>query len=636
MASYSRQTPELQEAEPQQAEAVVAPAAERGESAAERASVPEPGSYQDMEQFLARTDIGAADVLSKAAEVVRIRWETADQVLGDPGMRGRLQSLLDPDSFAMLLVYWQTGADYSMHWTYDAVKWLHGAGGVTASAWGRFIAGKTAEQCRHIVENPEALAIAKNSLEGIPTSLFPELERDPFQLKDCMELAPLFKEWIVDVGGVELLHQIEGEIATAEEAKRRRSEMVASGTWSGYLAGLPNRMESDPEQQQRLYYYLLCEDQVSRQVLLYKKRFGIDLVPKGEPSSKWMVNVGETLWGIANAVFGSGERWAELYEFGSNRRTIGGDPHRLEAGTELEIPTDSPLAWDSRSIIRTWTISAMLPPADVASTIKIIREGISGDATGWASDDGSMGMSWGTDTMDSTEVGTYTADEDPMRGLNIYDATLRHEIGHHVGATTGLEGVDSWTGEFGWEQYYGTRALTEVFRVFHSAHPLDLSGLGISNEDRTREKVFKALAKLSSWEESTVAAAVNGVRAGLFEDVVGTAFFGFFFDRIEGWEDPVFIGGKSYHAPYEDWGVFQSAPAEVYAKKVSTYAMRSSMEWFAEIYATFYSDADRPGVPPGTLLESRDPAAAAGFREEVDGRHTLAAITGQVEGECAP
>ena len=196
--------------------------------------------------------------------------------------------------------------------------------------------------------------------------------------------------------------------------------------------------------------------------------------------------------------------------------------------------------------------------------------------------------------------------------------------------------MDNWTGEFGWEEYYGTQALTEVFRVFHSAHPLDLSGLGISDEERTREKVFKALAKLSSWEESTVAGAVNGVRAGLFDDVAGTSFFGFFFDRIEGWEDPVFIGGKSYHAPYEDWGVFQSAPAEAYAKKVSTYAMRSSMEWFAEIYATFYSDADRPGVPPGTLLESRDPAAAAGFREEVDGRHTLGAITGQVRGECAP
>ena len=63
-----------------------------------------------------------------------------------------------------------------------------------------------------------------------------------------------------------------------------------------------------------------------------------------------------------------------------------------------------------------------------------------------------------------------------------------------MGATTQLEDCDSWTGEFGWEEYRGARELKSVFRVFHSAHPLDLSGLGISNEERTREKVFKALS----------------------------------------------------------------------------------------------------------------------------------------------
>ena len=635
MASYSRQTPEHQEADHEQAVEPVGAAGAREEGAVERRSTPEPFSYQDMEQFLGSTDIGAADVLSKAAEVARNRWETCEQVIADPALRGRLQALLDPDSFAMLLVYWRTGSDYSQHWTSDAVRWLHGAGGVTASSWGRFIAGKTAAQCRQIIEEPAALSIVRSSLAGNPVSLFPELERDLFELDQCMEAAPLFKEWIVEVGGVTLLHEIEGEIATAEDAKTRRAEMVAAGTWDGYLASLPDRMESDPEQQQRLYFYLLCEDQVARQVLLYKKRFGIDLVSDGNQTGSWIVSVGETLWGIANALFGEGERWRDLYDFGSNRSTIGEDPHRIEVGMELQTPVD-PLAWDSASIIRTWTVSAMLPPADVAASLTIIREDNSGEASGWASDDGTMGLSWGTDVMDATEIGSYTADEDPMRGLNIYDATLRHEIGHHVGATTKLEDVDSWTGEFGWEEYTDTRSLKEVFEVFHSAHPLDLSGLGISNEDRTRQRVFKALAKLSSWEESTVAAAVDGVREGLFDDVANTAFFSFFFDRIEGWADPVYIGGRSYHAPYADWRMFQSVPAQTYSKKVSTYAMRSSMEWFAEIYATFYSDADRPGVPPGTLLESRDPAAAAGFRDRVHGRHTLAAQTGQVGGECAP
>ena len=637
MPSYSTQNPETLEESATPEVASVEPLLEaaRGDSEAERSASVEPHSYEDFEQFLELPGIGPAEILSKASEVWRNRSETVTMVLGDAGLRGRLQGLMDSESFGMLLVYWQVGTDNSFYWMHDAVRWLDGAGGVTHSSWARLIAGKTASQCREVIENPAALAIVRSSLAGNPTSLFPELERDLFQLDHVLSAVPEFKAWIVDVGGVELLHQIEGEIATAQEAKTRRAEMVAAGTWDQYLSELPDGPIGDPVEQDRLYFYLLCEDQVVRQVLLYRKRFGIDLVAGAAKPGSWLVEAGDTLWGIADWMFGDGKRWKEIYEFGGNQSKIGEDPHLIEPGMDLEVPND-PFAWDSESIIRTWTVSHMLPPADVAATLTIIREASSGEASGWASSDGEMGLSWGTGLLNATEIGSYTSDDDPMRGLNIYDATLRHEIGHHVGGTTGLDEVGSWTGEFGWEEYSDTKSLRGVFETFHTVHPLDLSGLDIRDEEKTRRRVFRALARLGSWEEATVAAAVNGVQDGLFDQVQDTAFFSFFFSRVEGWAEPEYINGRSYHAPYVDWRLFQSVPAQTYSKKVSTYAMRSSGEWFAEIYATFYSDADRPGIPPGTLLESRDPAAAAGFRDRVHGRHTLAGQTGQVQGECAP
>ena len=53
-----------------------------------------------------------------------------------------------------------------------------------------------------------------------------------------------------------------------------------------------------------------------------------------------------------------------------------------------------------------------------------------------------------------------------------------------------------------------------------------------------------------------------------FCQVQDTAFFSFFFSRVEGWAEPEYINGRSYHAPYVDWRLFQSVPAQTYSKKV--------------------------------------------------------------------
>lgn len=100
----------------------------------------------------------------------------------------------------------------------------------------------------------------------------------------------------------------------------------------------------------------------------------------------------------------------------------------------------------------------------------------------------------------------------------------------------------------------------------------------------------------------------------------------------ESWNTPAEIGGRSYHMDYPPDGTWVSCPMDRYANKVSSYAMRSPAEWFAEVYAVFYSDADRPGIDVGTTLKGRDARAHAFMLTEVHTLWNLFSMTGQEMG----
>ena len=86
------------------------------------------------------------------------------------------------------------------------------------------------------------------------------------------------------------------------------------------------------------------------------------------------------------------------------------------------------------------------------------------------------------------------------------------------------------------------------------------------------------------------------------------------------WEVAQDLGGRSCHVDSPPDGSWVNCPTGLYSKKVSTYAMRSPAEWFAEVNATFYADADRPGVRVGSTLAGRDAKAYGYMFKEV---HTL-------------
>ncbi|MFJ7905098.1 LysM peptidoglycan-binding domain-containing protein [Streptomyces sp. NPDC096198] len=50
----------------------------------------------------------------------------------------------------------------------------------------------------------------------------------------------------------------------------------------------------------------------------------------------YTVQPGDALWSIAARKLGNGERWPEIYE--ANRKVIGDNPDRIEAGQILRLP----------------------------------------------------------------------------------------------------------------------------------------------------------------------------------------------------------------------------------------------------------------------------------------------------------
>jgi nucleoid-associated protein YgaU len=61
-------------------------------------------------------------------------------------------------------------------------------------------------------------------------------------------------------------------------------------------------------------------------------------IPDGEAGgATYFTSAGDTLWHVAEVMYGDGSRWPEIYE--ADKKLIGNDPDKLGVGLELNIPT---------------------------------------------------------------------------------------------------------------------------------------------------------------------------------------------------------------------------------------------------------------------------------------------------------
>jgi hypothetical protein len=523
-----------------------------------------------LESFKQIVEVGdAEDVLNACASVMNQAPNTVNTIGNDHVLMEKTACKLGPERAPMGMIYLRQPLKWQVWW---CIK----AGGLTSAGWAMLVANADSQQCAEAigwVEVFEAISV----LPGDPIVLFPPLSSDPPMIKHCLDTYAHYGPWIVRRGGPERMTQVLEAINLAAACAALRGILVAMGLWNTFLEAMTGP-STDPAQCQRLWYYLLATSDVAEAVLLFKARFGMSLT------------------------------------------------------------VDNGATWDIESIKRVWLVCDRTPGADVAETLNIIREGTTGEAGGWAGDGtGAVGMTWGTNQLGATEVGAYTNDDDAMRGLNIFDATLRHELGHNVGLSTGLDqpGGPVYQ-QFGWDKHASVAGFRGVLDLFLGGHRLPLDFVAEGTRDATRGGILDALASChNTYNQANFQVAVDAYGdtvgiVGLWDQVSGSPFITYLMERVtEGaWNTLDDIGGRSYHVSYSTEG-FVSAPVARYSNQVSRYAMRSPEEWFAEVYATFYADADRPDGVLGQLLEGRDAAAAEMMRTRVHGRHSLAQLTGQ-------
>jgi hypothetical protein len=288
-------------------------------------------------------------------------------------------------------------------------------------------------------------------------------------------------------------------------------------------------------------------------------------------------------------------------------------------GQELTERPGSP--WTQSAVVQLWQVAQMLPPAHLAATLKIER------------DDSGPSFAGGKEitlTMADPEHGSTnpheTDDKNPLLGINVFNTTFRHEIGHNVADAGGFDAEGGWMFQLGWKAEAATMEL--IRSVFLKAMPFQAE-----LSDSEKFELADAFEDCDQTEFSP-SELQGGMSAELWAKVQSEPIVKFLIARSsdEGgrWRSaPLPINGRLYHACLAGPDQWYSVPMALYSKRVSDYAMYSPMEYFAEAYATFYADADQPGGQVGGLLKARDPGLEKQFQNKVHGSHALGKETGQ-------
>jgi len=280
-------------------------------------------------------------------------------------------------------------------------------------------------------------------------------------------------------------------------------------------------------------------------------------------------------------------------------------------------------SWSKTDVVQMWRVAEQLPGADFTD-IATIQRGDSGPSLGGG---GFMHL-----TMADPEHGLSDSSEsdnqNPLLGLNVFNSTLRHEVGHNVAKKAGWDSEGGWMFQLGWRL---DKSLSDILgSVLVPAMPLQAS---LSTAE---EQALQAAFDTCEETEFSPANLQAAMSAELWAKVSGESLIHFMVarasdegGRYKGAALPV--AGRMYHAAKKGRPEWYSVPQALYDKRVSDYMMYSPAEYFAEAYATFYADADQPGGQVGGLLKARDPALEKQFQDKVHGRHDLGKETGQTQ-----
>jgi hypothetical protein len=314
----------------------------------------------------------------------------------------------------------------------------------------------------------------------------------------------------------------------------------------------------------------------------------------------------------------------------------------LRFNLKVTDSTDSAgTAWDKRGLRRCWDVLAMLPPEHIESNgdLKSLTRYRSGSIEGWASDEGeaAIGYGDGNDIDNTNETGAFTDAGDPLRGTNMFDATVRHEIGHRVDSSVGGPAYCATDDGGGWLTWDSTDGIADRL-VTASAGKISswanadqkraiIACLQTVVADRAPTDIGNRLRALPFLSNHASDAAQATMLADIEADGAVLTLSSSFSNQGPWSGTGIHLGDRVYHESYA-WPQWVSYKHAARAKKMSTYQFRAPGEWFAEAYAAYY----QPPGAKGSLLAARDPATKAWFDANVDPQHGAGGTTPPAPG----
>lgn len=283
-----------------------------------------------------------------------------------------------------------------------------------------------------------------------------------------------------------------------------------------------------------------------------------------------------------------------------------------------------------QGLTQMWTVCETLPPAHVENNprlLNILRDQnrgpgsayYAGPGTGGQGDvlmgyrnDGELGQNVGGN-LDNVYQAGGTGPGAPAVNMPMFNATLRHEIGHAVDSQ--LNVMDSWGRQEvagGWTKYgshtefvdaiiaaaggmnYGSPQTNQQYRQAMidavSASPKITFSQACTNRGITPPGANPGGAVGVVWDPATYSPA-------------GSPWY------RSNW---VTVGGRNFQDAYDHpSSLYSFIAAQRSNRMVTAYQWRAPGEWFAEAYQVYYSEQEAGvGTPVGGRLRSQDPEAA--------------------------